>query len=859
MLRLTSREFHAVALAPPCSTFSSDGPASLRGIDGKDIYGFPWLRGRDVATVKLGTLLALRSIAVMKLCLMSNIPFVYESTWPQPGSVHMTVLPEFDLIRHTNSYDLKWHRCDERILGASVPTLLIAFRVKLAPQNLKKVYCKATSLCEHLAGALIDAAMFSREVPPEQQTQLEAPAHAFGQVHFTASLRGSQQPSKVQIQEADTQHYLGGLRRAQVSLNLLPNGIRTGMKIRLVLLKLLRDDSSLELGCHRALMTANDSFSGPSDAQLLRVRTALCALSQICLSDAASELCTLWPGLFQMWISLSGDSDVYVPLWLRQGAPMALRLPVPSAGIFPPREEDENLADLDTLVAGDLGDDIESAPHAESEFHEYERLGFVKRFNSLCELESFLGQPPVLSRIHVLVKQIGLQCKLRTIFDAKASGLSAATANPEKVMLPRIVDVVTDAMHMLRRLETTSVPQMLVLDFTQAFWQIPIAPSERRHFCTRVGSSYFAYLRVAQGSRAGPLIWARVISQVMRLSQAVLGQDAHINCYVDDPLVLLGKDHRTNMRLASFLVILWRALGFPVAFQKAQFGTTVSWTSAVLSISRDALTVSIKPSLVAETLQLLRHPSGNLVSVKLLRKVTGKLSHISSMLPALRPFVQPLWAALHTDSAHGAPPGHVWRKQIQHAITWLDAFLTNSVGQLERTYVVSDYFAQGADVMLATDACSTGLGGFLAVQGRIIEFFHDVVTEEDRNRFQQDLSSKGQQLWEALALLVALRVWHRHWATARCRLLVRGDSVTALTLLVRFTTAPTTSLVARELALDVMLAHYPPIVAEHVPGIAHSTCDALSRYTPGSPLPACLASAQLVQPPARTDAFFRTL
>eukprot|EP00971_Amphidinium_carterae_P101533 2009817-Amphidinium_carterae.3 len=52
--------------------------------------------------------------------------------------------------------------------------------------------------------------------------------------------------------------------------------------------------------------------------------------------------------------------------------------------------------------------------------------------------------------------------------------------------------------------EGESVEQ-LVLNFTSAFYQIPLHPSERRYFCAMLGSKIFVYLRLAQGSRLAPL------------------------------------------------------------------------------------------------------------------------------------------------------------------------------------------------------------------------------------------------------------------------------------------------------------------------------------------------------------------
>eukprot|EP00971_Amphidinium_carterae_P152120 3015172-Amphidinium_carterae.1 len=94
---------------------------------------------------------------------------------------------------------------------------------------------------------------------------------------------------------------------------------------------------------------------------------------------------------------------------------------------------------------------------------------------------------------------------------------------------------------------------MLVLDFSQAFWQLPIWPGERKYFTTKVGEVYYAHLRVAQGSRA------------------VLGPDTtRLACYVDDPVATLSGPTAYQSRQVAHLILLWCALGLPLAFHKGQ-------------------------------------------------------------------------------------------------------------------------------------------------------------------------------------------------------------------------------------------------------------------------------------------------
>ena len=64
-----------------------------------------------------------------------------------------------------------------------------------------------------------------------------------------------------------------------------------------------------------------------------------------------------------------------------------------------------------------------------------------------------------------------------------------------------------------------------VLDFSDAFWQIPISPAEEKHFCD-IGlidekRKWIAFQRAAQGSAAAPTLWGRLAALIMRLTQSL--------------------------------------------------------------------------------------------------------------------------------------------------------------------------------------------------------------------------------------------------------------------------------------------------------------------------------------------------
>ena len=87
---------------------------------------------------------------------------------------------------------------------------------------------------------------------------------------------------------------------------------------------------------------------------------------------------------------------------------------------------------------------------------------------------------------------------------------------------------------------------LFVLDFSDAFWQMPIHANELRFFCAMLEFAgipkYLLFLRTVQGSRSAPLTWARLAAVIMRLTQSLFsGVPLRLQCFVDYPIaVLLG-------------------------------------------------------------------------------------------------------------------------------------------------------------------------------------------------------------------------------------------------------------------------------------------------------------------------------
>ena len=149
--------------------------------------------------------------------------------------------------------------------------------------------------------------------------------------------------------------------------------------------------------------------------------------------------------------------------------------------------------------------------------------------------------------------------------------------------------------------------------------------------------------------------------------------------------------------------------------------------------------------------------------------------------------------------------------------------------------------------------------------GRAIAYFWESLTDIDFQRFGFARGdAAGQQTWEALAILIALRLWSGRWKKKRVVLTVRSDSVSALVILLKFKTKGVMpGLIAREIALDVGESVYRPQVISHLPGIMNVVADKLSRFaqtgSSGTSLPSVLDGATRWIPPPRDDRYFRTL
>ena len=576
--------------------------------------------------------------------------------------------------------------------------------------------------------------------------------------------------------------------------------------------------------------------------------------------------------LLKAWSDIVSDPGAEAVPWLYQGAPAGLSLQSTALdGMFPQVAEDSEMdevsldTDFDTFqnYAG-----VEEDDEAYAAIESYCNKGFVKKFDSLEEVESELGAKPTLSKLGCIKKQkfnpeTGQYThKARIILDCKQSGVSRKARRTHKSVLPRATDAVGSALYHMSRLRPDQQVQLFIADIVDAFWLIPLHVSERQYFCAYLKGTYYVFTRTAQGSRMAPLSFAAIMSVAARWVQS-LSDEFSMQVYVDDPLVVMGATEQRTKRLACLIAAAWQIMGFPLAFHKAQLSHKLVWIGVQLEVTSQSVIAEVPESKVAELIVLLKdNLQGNLITIKNLRSITGKVMSIASVIQVWRPFVQQLYVAMHSKESK-APKGCIWTKQISHTFTWLLAFLDEEKLGIRREFTLAAFLRRGPLVVITWDASPYGMGATLQIGGEYRQFFAIPITQGDQDILQTPAGDcKGQQVWEAFTGLIALRVWSKHWQQFPVILQVRNDNMGALTLFATLKASSTAlSIIAREFALDLGRATCKPSLVQHIPGLSNTVCDMLSRrFDSKAPfkLPRVLLQAKAIVPPPRHMSWWKS-
>ena len=575
--------------------------------------------------------------------------------------------------------------------------------------------------------------------------------------------------------------------------------------------------------------------------------------------------------------SRAADPDTDVSEWMSGRTPLGVHAAVQPRGVFP-----EALPGSAALAAKEfyelnLRKGWKHSNYASFEEHrgvaqaEVRRLmeaGFLERIGPAWSEVVARWPDAVCTRLACLVRTgVAGKPKVRLIMDMRRSGVNGIAKVSERIVLPRPGDAVQAMRHTIG---ADSQGELMKSDFADAFLSLGLLEEERGMAIVTDGVDYYSYRGVPFGLGPAVVIWGRVAAWLTRCAQACIYGRGRIATYVDDPLIVASGSAAERTTVFATTLLVWAAMGAPISWQKIRRGRRLEWCGIVFDIQPDRILTTIE----ADRIQTIRAEISRMLAatriVTRVRQLAGLLSWVAGIVPRLRPFVRPLWAAV---SASGAPrpqrcggplpAGAAFANQVRRTLQWLLRWLdAAAMPRLERHFPLIGK-ERPARFVVRTDASTTGMGAVLfnAATLQPVQYWADCITAQDEIVWRAERNvSKHMALWELLTIVVSVRVWAPFLRGDLAEIRVQADSLAALGAAVKLTSpVPVLNELAMELALALESIGAEVTLGEHIRGILNVEADALSRLYEGAELPARLRCVPRTLAPARHEAWYKAL
>ena len=629
---------------------------------------------------------------------------------------------------------------------------------------------------------------------------------------------------------------IGGMRNPAVSVGRVPGLRGTGAKVRQAIEKYTDEHPDILRDIVASAGAKRDGVSEDRIEDLAgHVARALGA------DHHRRGRRSMWrPGIVRAFVSMANDPDTELATWLEDGAPTGVARDIHGLGVFPATEAGgEAHAEIWRHWArleprSNYASVEEHHRLVRAEIQRLKECGFVSVYPNWDAVKKRFGQVVVSKMAAIVKNKEDGTVKLRLIIDMRRSQVNAHVRLHERIVLPRVVDMLRDALALQGRSSDDSELDMIVLDWADAFHSIGVHPDEFPHQVVKgFDGQYIGYETVLFGGAGSPGVWGRAAAFLGRSGQSLFSaEEARIQVYVDDPWTIWKGGDEERAKNLGLLLLWWRVLGPPISWRKVQVGRDVRWIGIHISIARGGVDLTIDPDFLSDLiLDIQKAHDGDDILATDLRKIAGKAEWAAGLIPYLKPMVSPLWAAIAD-----APQEIIAKGRVAHALRWLVALFRRKRGTLTRHFRHDDQRAEGR-LTIDVDASPWGFGGALYEDGRLTRYFGEAISDSDRARFDIIIGDpKDQALLETMALLIAIRLWLPQVRGQLWTVKVRSDSTAALGAAVRLRSRdPRMNAVIRELALDLAECRYELEFVEHIAGVSNVVADFLSRLLqPGS-------------------------
>ena len=173
-----------------------------------------------------------------------------------------------------------------------------------------------------------------------------------------------------------------------------------------------------------------------------------------------------------------------------------------------------------------------------------------------------MGIEPTFNKLGVIVKERAGKRKARIIWDLRESGVNKLYSQGERILLPRLSDVVGDALDVFRRGGT---PSFFAIDVRDAFHNIP-AGKDRAYTSAVVNidgrQQILTFDVLVFGSVSSPTLWGRFAAWFGR-TLAVVNPEVAMQVYVDDPIMVFDSQNPALKTLLKSPCYGLQSLGSP--------------------------------------------------------------------------------------------------------------------------------------------------------------------------------------------------------------------------------------------------------------------------------------------------------
>ena len=725
-------------------------------------------------------------------------------------------------------------------------------------------------------------------------------------------MKGETLPGVKAAREAENLECVGGLRNPNLAVSRSSRLRKTGKKIRSILENLMMTDVGAE-ALNAVKNIGNDKYKGIPMALLTKAQNAFqIALSTPDEKDVGMNRSDYQSHLWEALLKDAGDPEVDVPSWMREGCPTGMPgSDIQARGIFPPAQKAtaavEQSRMFGAMAEGKVWREAdhsnyksfyaECSAHAKAEVERLADREFIQEFPDWAKLTASWPDATANKVALILKQRTDKSWKRRFVVDLLRSGYNGDADIPERIVLPRMDDFVAGILDLLEantfseNMAEDCNLELVAMDFSDAFYTLWLSEKDRGRLAFRTPEGWAAFKRLCFGMAGAPLIWGRVAAAACRLAQAIFSPtELRIQCFVDDPAIVVRGNARTRSHLLGMLILFWSVLGLKLSFGKGTRGSSVPWIGATVSVSnrewqpRCGKAVSIPGVLVQLQEEKFKevcknvdtlHLAKGTVNLKLVRTVAGQLSWISGLFTWIKSFNSCLWRALtaHVEESRKAVVSSNRRRQkrptdlfftvrISQAVRWTRMLLHGLIRtpdgtafKVQRWHSLAHRKAAFSHT-IRTDASPYGFGAILFDGQWPVAWCAAKWEAADLDILKAEPGNPAWQAeWELFAIFIALDLWLPRLRGTAAGVL-QSDATAALFASRREAgRTPAINALCAEIALRVEVAAIQ-LRHEHYAAVLNFEADALSRLSRGAAMPSRLAHVERQPVPARSFSSF---